>query len=184
VAFEASNIDFVEPSSGRIATISPQVLADFAFSPTWELSVSLGLTSIRSDTDFSDETSTALAGDVSICRSGIRANLCLSGARQVVPLGIGGAGLQSNVGVSYSLSLSEREIFSLSADYGRASETFLAEGITFETINGFLSYQLELTDRVRLSADARYTDLRVDLGPDVSNFQALFGFTVSLGRTQ
>ncbi|AOL22376.1 hypothetical protein Ga0102493_111349 [Erythrobacter litoralis] len=184
VAFEASNIDLVEPPSGRIATISPQVLADFAFSPSWELSVSLGLTSIRSDTDFSEENSKALAGDVSICRSGIRANLCLTGARQVVPLGIGGAGLQSNVGASYSLSLSEREIFSLSADYGKASETFLAEGLTFETINGFLSYQLELTDRIRLSADARYTDLRVDLGPDVSNFQALLGFTVSLGRTQ
>ncbi|KEO99079.1 hypothetical protein EH32_08230 [Erythrobacter litoralis] len=72
----------------------------------------------------------------------------------------------------------------MSADYGKASETFLAEGLTFETINGFLSYQLELTDRIRLSADARYTDLRVDLGPDVSNFQALLGFTVSLGRTQ
>jgi hypothetical protein len=184
VVFEASDIDFVEPSLGGITTISPQVLVDFAFSPTWELTGSLGFASIRSDTDFSEETSTALAGEVSICRSGMRANLCVTGARQVVPLGIGGAGLQSNVGASYSLRLSERDTFSLSADYGRASETFLAEGLAFETINGRLSYQLELTDRVRLSADARYTDLRIDLGPDVSNFQALLGLTVSLGRAQ
>jgi len=184
VAIEASNIDSVEPPLGEITTVSPQVLVDFAFSPTWELTGSLGFTSIRSDTDFSDETSTAIAGDVSICRNGIRANLCLTGGRQVVPLGIGGAGLQSNVGASYSLRLSERGTFSLSVDYGRASETFLAEGLTFETINGLLGYQLEITERVRISADARYTDLRVDRGPDVSNFQILVGIIVSLGRLQ
>jgi hypothetical protein len=184
VAVDASSIDFVEQSLGGISTISPQAIVVLAFSPTWELTGSLGVASIRSDTGFSEETSTAFSGDVSICRSGVRANLCLTGARQVVPFGIGGAGLQSNVGASYSLRLSERETFSLSANYGKASEAFLAQGGGIETVSAFLGYQLELAERVRLSADARYTDLRVDLGANVSNFQALVGVTVSLGRAR
>jgi hypothetical protein len=184
VAVDASSIDFVEQSLGGISTISPQATVVLAFSPTWELTGSLGVTSIRSDTDFSEETSTAFSGDFSICRSGVRATLCLTGARQVLPFGIGGGGLQSNAGASYSLRLSERETVSLSASYGKASEAFLAEGSGIETVSAFLGYQLELAERVRLSADARYTDLRVGLGPNVSNFQALVGVIVSMGRAR
>lgn|GEM_PF-2151979 len=184
MAVDASSIDFVDQSLGEITTISPQAIVGLTFSPTWELTGSLGIASIRSDTSFSEETSTAFSGDFSICRNGVRANLCLTGARQVVPFGVGGAGLQSNVGVAYSLRLSERETFSLNANYGRASEAFFADGGGIETIGGLLSYQLELAERVRLSADARYTDLRLDLGSNVSNFQVLVGLTVRVGRAR
>jgi hypothetical protein len=184
MAVDASSIDFVDQSVGEITTISPQAIVGLTFSPTWELTGSLGIASIRSDTSFSEETSTAFSGDFSICRNGVRANLCLTGARQVVPFGVGGAGLQSNVGVAYSLRLSERETFSLNANYGRASEAFFGDGGGIETIGGFVSYQLELAERVRLSADARYTDLRPELGSNVSNFQVLVGLTVRVGRAR
>ena len=184
VAVDASSIDIVDQSLGAISTISPQAIVSLALSPIWELAGSLGVASIRSDTNFSEETFTAFSGDVSICRSGVRANLCLTGARQVVPFGIGGAGLQSTVGATYSFRLSERETLSLSANYGKASGAFLAEGGGIETISGFVSYRLQLAERVRLSADARYTDLRADLTPNVSNFQALIGLTVSTGRAR
>jgi len=184
VAADASRIDFVEQSLGDITTITPQAVADFDFSPNLKLTGSLGVTSIRSNRDTFRESSTDLSGDLSICRSGVRANVCLTAARQVTPLGIGGAGLQSNFGVSYSLRLSERETFSLTADYAIVPETLLTEGGGLETISGFLNYQLELTERVRLSAVARYIDLRIDLGTNISNFQALFALTVSLGRTR
>lgn len=184
VAVDASNIDFVDQSLNAISTISPQAIVSLALSPTWELAGSLGVAIVQSETDLSEETSTTLSGDVSICRIGVRANLCFTGARQVVPLGIGGAGLQTTVGASYSFSLSEREMFSLSADYGNADEGFLAEDGETETINGLLSYQIQLAERVRLSAIARYTDLRTNFSPNVSNFQALIGLTVSMGRAR
>ncbi len=184
VAVDARSIDFAEQSLGGITTISPQAIVGITFSPTWEFTGRLGVASIRSDTSFSEETSTAFSGDFSICRNGVRANLCLTGARQVVPFGIGGAGLQSNAGVEYSVRLSERETFSLNANYGKASEEFLAESRGIETIGGLLSYQLQLAERVRLSADARYTDLRLDFGPSISNFQVLVGLTVSLERAR
>jgi hypothetical protein len=184
VAVDASSIVFVEQSLGGITTISPQLIVGLAFSPRWELTGSLGVARIRAETDFSEETSTAFSGDVSICRNGVRANLCLTGARQVVPFGIGGAGLQSNVGASYSLRLSEREMFLMSTNYGKASETFLTQGGRIETISGLISYQLELAERVRLSADARYTNLKLDVGPIISNFQALVSLTLNMGRTQ
>lgn len=182
VAADASRIDFVEQSLGDITTITPQAVVDFDFSPNLKLTGSLGVTSIRSNRDMLRESSTDLSGDLSICHNGVRANVCLTAARQVTPLGIGGAGLQSNFGVSYSFRLSERETFSLTADYANIPDTLLVEGSGLETINGFLNYQLELTERVRLSAVARYTDLRLDLGTSISNFQALFALTVRLGR--
>lgn len=184
VAFDASEIDFVEQSLGRITTIFPQLIVELSLSPNWQLTGSSGVARIRSSTDSSEETTTAVAGDVSLCRSGVRADFCLIGTRQVVPLGIGGGGLQSRVGASYSYRLSERETLSLSADYGRASETSGFSGSTIETIGEYLRYELDLSERITLSADARYTELRSDLGPDVSNFQALVGLTGRLGRAR
>lgn len=184
IAVDASRIDFGEQSVGEVSTISPQAIVRVALLPTWELTGNLGIASIRSDTEFSEETDTDFTGDVSICHIGARSNLCLTGARQVAPFATGGAGLQSTVGASYSFRLSERETFSWSASYSTASGAIAPDGGEVDTISASLGYQLELTGRLRLSADARYTDLRVDLGPSLSNFQALVGLTATVGRAR
>ena len=183
-AIDASLIDFVGDGRGDARTVSPQLQVTAALTPRIELSGSAGLAITRLDFGGLTETTTAFAGNVSLCRSGDRSNLCINGSRQVLPAAIGGALLQTAAGLSYSLRLTERDTLQLSGNYGTASQLVGSTRNDFESINGFARYERRLDERMRLFISTGALSTSGNRATDQTNFQGLAGITITLGQAQ
>jgi hypothetical protein len=178
-------IDFVGATDGKARTVSPQLQVRAALTPRLEVSGSVGLAITRLEFDGLEETTTAFAGNVSICNQGERSNICITGSRQVLPAAVGGALVQTRAGVSYSLRLSERDTVQLNANYATASRPVTSIGPSdFESINGYVRYERQLDERMRLFVSTGYLNTSGNLPVDATNFQALVGVTFNLGRTK
>jgi hypothetical protein len=182
---DASLIDFVGAAGGNARTVSPQLQVRAALSPRLEVTGSVGLAITRLEFDGLEETTTAFAGNLSLCNRGERSSICITGSRQVLPAAIGGALLQTRAGVSYSLRLSERDTLQLNGNYATASRPVSAIGPSdFESINGFVRYERQLDERLRLFVSTGYLNTSGNLPVDATSIQALVGITFNLGRTR
>lgn len=181
---DAGIIDFAGPAFGDTRTISPQALVVAKLGDRLTASASFGVAVSRVELQGGNQTDTAFAGNLSLCRQGQRSSLCATGSRQVLPSAIGGARLQTTGGLSYSLRVSERDSFQLGGSYATASEPLAGVGGNFESINAFASYERRLNERMRLQARTGYIDTSGQGGLDASNFQALVGISITLGRRQ
>jgi hypothetical protein len=183
-AVDASLINFTGDGRGDSRTLSPQLQVTAALTPRIELSGSAGLAITRLEFGGLEETTTAFAGNVSLCRSGDRSNLCLNGSRQVLPAAIGGALLQTTAGLSYSLRLSERDTLQLSGNYATASQPLAGALGDFESINGFARYERQLDERLRLFVSAGALNTSGNRPTDQTNYQGLVGVTFTLGQSR
>lgn len=178
----ASIIDFTNAAFGDTQTITPQALVTVQLSERLSASGSVGVAISRVELATGNETSTSLAGNLSLCRQGSLSQLCVTGSRQVLPSAIGGARVQTTGGLSYSLRLSERDSVQLGGNYSTASQPIAATGGNFESINAFGRYERRLNERMRLNASVGYLDTSGNNRLEASNFQALVGVSISLGR--
>lgn len=181
---DASLIDFTEAGRGDAQTVTPQAQVTAEITPRLEASASVGVAITRLEFGSFDETTTALAGNVSLCNRGERANFCVNGSRQVLPAAIGGALIQTAVGASYSYRLSERDTLQLNANYGFASQPTGATFGDFETVNASARYERRLDERTRLFVSGGYLNAAGNLATDRSNFQALIGITTTFGNSR
>jgi hypothetical protein len=183
---DASLIDFVGATDGKARTVSPQLQVRAALTPRLEVNGSVGLAITRLEFGGLEETTTAFAGNLSLCNRGERSNFCITGSRQVLPAAIGGALLQTTAGFSYSLRVSERDTLQLSGNYATASQpvTNTVGPSDFESINGFVRYERQLDERLRLFVITGYLNTSGNLPLDATNFQALIGITSNLGQTR
>ncbi|MEL6485956.1 MAG: hypothetical protein AAFQ13_02255 [Pseudomonadota bacterium] len=176
-------IEFSAPLSGDSRIISPQVQVNAALTPRLELAGSVGVSFNRIDIGGLEETSTTLAGSVSLCNTDERSSLCLNGSRQVLPAAIGGATLQTNAGVSYSLRISERDTLQFDGSYGTSDASRLADQAqNFENVNASVRYQRRLNDRLRLFVSGNYLKNSGDVTANSTNVGAVIGITFDLGR--
>lgn len=183
-AIDANLIDFTGTGREGAQTVSPQLQVTAGLAPRLTLTGSLGVSVTRLEFDGLEETTTALAGNVAICRQGERSNLCVNGSRQVLPGAIGGALLQTRGGFSYSLRLSERDTLSLSGNYATASQPIPGTTREFESVNGFARYERQLDERLRLFASAGVLNTAGNRPTDVTNIQGLIGVSLQLGQSR
>jgi hypothetical protein len=180
---DASVIDFTDAANGDAKTFAPQLQVRAALTPRLEVTGSVGLSFTRFDFGGLEETNTAFAGNLSLCNRGDRSNFCITGSRQVLPAAVGGALLQTRVGVSYSLRVSERDTLQLNGNYATASRPVTTIGPTdFESVNGFIRYERQLDERLRLFVSGGYLNTSGNIPGGATNIQALVGITFNLGR--
>lgn len=181
-AIYANLIDFSGAGLDGAQTLSPQLQVTAGLTPRLTLSGSVGIAVTRLEFGGLEETTTAVAGDFSLCRKGDRSSLCVNGSRQVLPAAIGGALLQTTGGISYSLKLSERDTVQVSGSYGTASQPLNTTLGDFESINGSARYERQLGERLRLFVSGGVLNTSGNLPTDVTNIQGLIGITFDLGQ--
>jgi hypothetical protein len=181
-ALYANLIDFSGAGLDGAQTLSPQLQVTAGLSPRLTLSGSVGIAVTRLEFGGLEETTTAVAGDFSLCRKGDRSSLCVNGSRQVLPAAIGGALLQTTGGISYSLKLSERDAVQVSGSYGTASQPLTTTLGDFESINGSARYERQLGERLRLFISGGVLNTSGNLPTDVTNIQGMIGITFDLGQ--
>ncbi|MDC8753614.1 hypothetical protein OIK40_03045 [Erythrobacter sp. sf7] len=183
---DASLIDFIGASGGSARTITPQLQVRADLSPRLEVTGSVGAAITRLEFGDLEDTTTAVAGNLSLCNRGERSNLCVNGSRQVLPAAIGGALLQTTAGFSYSLQVSERDTLQFSGNYATASQpvTNVVGPNDFESINGFVRYERQLDERLRLFVSGGYLNTTGNLPGGATNVQGLVGITFNLGRSR
>lgn len=179
---DASIIDFSNGNFGDAQTLTPQALVVLSLSERLKATGSLGFALTRVETPVGDETTRAVAGNLALCYEGERSNLCLNGARQVLPSAIGGARVQTTAGLSYSLRLSERESLQLGGNYSIASQPLATLGNEFESVNAFARYERRLNERAQFFVTGGYLDTSGNAGVDATNIQAVMGITIRLGN--
>jgi hypothetical protein len=184
IDFTGSGLEFTGSDLEAAQTLSPQLQVTAEITPRIEASVSIGVAVTRLDFADLEDTTTALAGNFSLCNRGELSSICINGSRQVLPAAIGGALMQTTGGVTYSLRLSERDSLQLRADYGTASQPLEAQGGNFETINAFARYERQLDERLRLFVSGGVLNTSGNLPTVATNFQALVGVTSSLGNSR
>ncbi len=183
-AIDANLIDFTGSDLEGAQTVSPQLQVNAALTPRLTLSASAGLAITRLEFLGREDTTTAVAGDASLCHKGERSSFCVNGSRQVLPAAIGGALLQTTAGFSYSLRLSERDTVQLSGNYGTASQPIAATVGDFESINGSARYERQLNERMRLFVSGGALRTSGNLPTNVTNIQGLIGITMNFGQTR
>lgn len=181
---DASIINFTNANFGDAQTVTPQALVVLSLSERLKATGSLGFALTRIETPAGDETTRAVAGNLSLCYEGERSNFCLNGSRQVLPSAIGGARVQTVAGLTYSLRLSERESLQLGGNYSTASQPLATIGNDFESINAFARYERRLSERSRLFVSGGYLDTSGNNAVNATNLQAVMGITINLGSGQ
>ena len=181
---DAGLINFSDSALGNAKSVSPQLVASAPLSPLLKLSGSVGVAITRTEFGALKETSTALAGNLSLCRQGERSNLCINGSRQVLPSAIGGARVQTIGGLSYSFRLSERDSLRLNGSYSTASEPLAVAGGNLESINGSVRFERQINERLQFFASGGYLNASGNSQGNASNYQALVGITFNLGNTR
>ncbi len=183
-AVDANIIDFTGSGLEGAQTVSPQLQVNAALTPRLTLTASVGLAVTRLEFGGLEDTTTALAGDVALCRKGERSSFCINASRQVLPAAIGGALLQTSGGLSYSLQLSERDTVQISGSYATASQPIAATVGDFESINGSVRYERRLNERMRIFASGGVLNTAGNLPTNVTNIQGLIGITMNFGQTR
>jgi hypothetical protein len=179
---EGSIINFRNGSFGDAQTITPQALIVWSLSPRVKASGSVGMALTRIETATGNETTQALAGNLSLCFEAELSNLCVDGSRQVLPSAIGGARVQTSAGLSYSLRLSERDRLQMGGNYSTASAPLASFGGDFESINAFARYERDISERMRFFVSGGYLDTSGDNALEATNFQAVAGISIKFGN--
>lgn len=183
-AVDASLIDFTGAGLDGARTVSPQLQINAALTPRLTLTASAGVAITQLEFNGLKETTTALAGDASLCRKGERSSFCINGSRQVLPAAIGGALLQTTAGISYSLKLSERDSVQLSGSYGTASQPVSTGLGDFDSFNGSARYERQLNERMRLFVSGGALNTAGGQRTSATNLQGLIGITMDFGQTR
>lgn len=179
---DASLIKFPSAAFGDAKTVTPQALVTAKLSERLRATGSVGVAITSVELASGKERTTAFAGNASLCYGATRSSLCINGGRQVLPSAIGGARVQTTAGLAYSLRVTERDTLQLGGSYSTASQPLALAGDDFESINAFGRYERKLNERMRLFANAGYIETSGNSRSEASNFQAVVGISVSLGK--
>jgi len=161
--------------------ISPSLIVNTQFSPTWSLNLSLGLT--FSDTDLIEGSAkrTSFAGSATLCNSGQRSNFCLEGSRSVSPTALSGISTLTSIGASYRYEISARDTFSARAGYSNSKRIYGIFSEDFDYTNATVSYSRKFTRRLSGTVSVSYSDAYSSLVNREANFWGTIGISYRLG---
>lgn len=116
------HVDYLRQRVNDATTISPQVGTTYRIAQGTSLSLSVGVSIVRSELAAvgATRTNTSLSAQGSFCKSDTRWNACFSLSRSAVPSSADGVRVQTAGSVSLGMRVSERGSLSLSSSYSRS----------------------------------------------------------------
>ncbi len=185
----AATVDQLDRSVGDGSYITPLIGVTQQLSSTMSLSLQVGATFSSIVIPGGDkQNDTSLAANASLCNRGQRSTFCLNGGRDAQPTNFGGIRTTSTVGATYSTSFYERDNFSVSARYGRASRIgdfeFNPGAAEDSEIYGVSArYRTFLGDRLSAFVSGGYSDTSSDFDIERSpNIQVQLGLSYTFGE--
>ncbi|MGH6782110.1 MAG: hypothetical protein ACREB5_08400, partial [Sphingomonadaceae bacterium] len=161
--------------------ITPQITYATRFAGGWSVDASLGVSLTRRELLTGNDNSTALAGQLKLCKEGVRSNMCIGGSRSSEASGFGGVRTDTDVYASYSYRLTERSTLSARASYSTNDDGSLPTSSGRDYFSGTVDYSHQLTERLRLTAGAAYRDAYGrGLSPD-ADISGRIGLAYTLG---
>jgi len=136
-------------------SISPTISTKL--SELWTLDGSLGVSLVDS-TSRGSTSKASVSGSANLCRQGPLSTFCINASRSVRPTGYNGSQYVNLIGASWSRKLSERDTISARAAYTTegGARSVLFPGLRAQFLNGSVTYDKRLSERLRLSATGRY----------------------------
>jgi hypothetical protein len=154
-----SRIKYLSGGNGNTTVFSPQVTFGTRFSEAWRASGSIGASISRFTFPGSSRTSTALSGDLSVCRTSTRASLCFGGDRSTAPSGFGGSRTATSGFVTWSFRINELSTVDASVRYSRSAQLFGIGTSTVEYLTNRASFTRRFNERLSGYVSAGYGDL-------------------------
>ena len=182
VATSFSNFKNGGQGDARVAL--PQIFFRAQLNPRITATGNVGIAFTQIESNSGAATVMAFSGNGSVCYQGTRSNFCLTGQRQVLPSAIGEVLIQTVVGATYSVRLSERDTLQFGGNYSQASTPFEGASRDFESIQVYSRFERTLRERIKLFANAGYSDTVDNLGGRRSNIQGSIGITIRFGNSR
>ena len=180
-----SKVDYLGGPLGDATIISPSINGGLRINSRWRANGSVGFSTTRVTVFFGKLTSTNFNGNLSLCRSDTRTNLCLDAARATGASSIDGVRTTTTIGASYSYKLTPRDSFSASAGYSRAGSAVRAlipvgQTGTIDYFNASGSFSRQFARRLSGSVSTGY-NRSTSLGAR-SSYYATIGVNYSFGN--
>lgn len=160
-------IDYGGGGSGQV--YQPQLTIDTRLSPRWRLSAGAGLLFAQNRSIAGRSNSTGISGTGRLCRTGERSDLCLFGARDAGPNGLGAVLRRLSLGGTYARQLSADDNIRANIDYSvvQNDDQLLnvgpfpnngqsLNGGDFSFVNASAAYDRRLGRRFRAGVAANY----------------------------
>lgn len=155
--------------------MQPAVTFSSQLSATWTVDASLGMSfsDLSLPAPFADRRTKGLSGSIELCHTGIKDYFCFYGDRSVSASGAGGTVEQTQFGVNYRRSLTERMGVFWNGSYARSkSQSVLIGDRTF--VSGRGGFDWRVFRGITIGAEGRYRDvygsgvpIKADIGGDV-----------------
>lgn len=170
-------------SNSRVFPI--EATASGRLSERWNIDGALGVTFVESDAPGSTNR-TSLSGNVNLCRQGQLTSTCIQATRQVSPTGLVGTQYVTSAGINWSRRLSELSNLSLGGSYSKVGgdTARLVPGflpLQNEFVQGTVSYDRRLRERLRLVTSAHYGRLLNGNAGRPSDFGGQIGLSYRIG---
>jgi len=165
-----------------------EATASGRLSERWTVDGALGVTFVQSDAVGSTNR-TSLSGNVNLCRQGELTSTCIQAARQVSPTGLVGTQYVTSAGINWSRRLSELSNLSLNGSYSKVGgdTARLLPGalqLQNEFVQGTVSYDRRLRERLRLVTSAHYGRLLSGNAGRPSDFGGQVGLSYRFGDSR
>lgn len=161
-------------------------VAEIDISETGKLRAQAGFSVVNFDLGaLGSETNTVAVGNISFCERVFGGSLCLTGARNAQPIGIGGIATVSSAGFGWTKQINRKDTLSFSARYSIVQEPELSLGnlITERRLTRLFgispSYSREIRSDLRLFATANYSDV----SGGRTNVPNNYGFRIGISKT-
>ena len=183
--FASFNFEQQNQSDANVYSVRASV--DREIGTRWSLSAGGGADFIDRDLGLlGGGTDILLAGDVSVCRSGLRSRLCVTGRRAAQPTALAGVSTVISIGAAYDLRLSRTDFLSVNAQFGRSDQDlnngFITAGSQVDVFGVSANYTHELSDTSGVVLGLGYSGASDDLRDVRANVFARIGITLGFGR--
>ncbi|SNS83722.1 hypothetical protein SAMN06295912_11874 [Sphingomonas laterariae] len=167
---------------GRDSSIlTPQVTYTKRFAGGWSLDAALGVSLTRRELLTGKDNSTALTGQLKLCKDNERTTMCFGGSRASEASGFGGVRVDTSVYGSYSYRLTERSTLAGRVSYSKNDAGGLPISGDRDYFSTTVDYSHQLGEKLRLTAGAAYRDAYGrGLSPD-ADISGRIGLAYTLG---
>ena len=166
---------------GDTTVYSPQFSFSATLSAYWKMDGAVGASFVNSSIN---GNSTALSGNLNLCRSTPRSTFCLTARRASLPTGTSGTQNEILAGGTYSYKISEHDSLSASASYTKNSAAQLNFLGASEYLNGSIGFDHALSQRIHVNLTAKYRDLFGGTVSRPSDAVIQLGIVAKIGRSR